>query len=70
MGSTSTTFKNRYSYHKATFHNKLKGHNTVLSNFLCELKDVNKDYNLKWGILCSTELNQNRKTTKHAIYVA
>ena len=41
---------------------------TELSNYIWELKDANKDYNLKWETIC--KLKQNRKTTKHAIYVA
>ena len=47
-GSTTTTFKNRYSNHKASFNNKLKRHNTELSNYTWELKDANKDCNSKW----------------------
>ena len=64
MGSTNTTFKNRYhSNHKTSFNNKLKRHNTKLSNYTWELKDANKDYNLKWEILCRTNTKpKNNKT--------
>ena len=68
MGSTSTTFINRYSNHKAIFNNKLKIHNTELLNYIWELKEANIDYNLKSETLCRTK--QNWKTTKHVIYVA
>jgi len=47
MGSTSTTFKNRYISHKTTFNFRLKRHNTELSNYIWGLKDANKDYSLK-----------------------
>ena len=52
--SISTTFKNRYSNHKASFNNNFKRHNTELSNYIWELKNANKHYNLKWEILCRT----------------
>ena len=68
LGSTSTTLKNIYNNHKASFNNKLKRHNTELSNYIWELKETNTKYNLKWEILFRTK--QNQKTTKHAIYVA
>ena len=68
VGSTSTTFEKRYSNYKASFNNKLKRHNTKLSNYIRELKETNTKYNLKWEILFRTK--QNQKTTKHAIYVA
>ena len=68
MGSTSGTFKNRYSNHKASFNNRLKRHSIELSNYKWELKDANKDYNLKLKILCRTKTKP--KITKHEIYVA
>ena len=70
MVPTSTTFKNRYSNHKASFSNKLKRHNTESSNYIWELKDTNKDYNYNWKY--SAELKQNQKTIKivNFIYVA
>ena len=43
VGSTSTTFKNKYSNHKASFNKKSKRHNTELSNYIWELIDANKD---------------------------
>ena len=45
VGSTSTTFKNIYSNHKASFNIILKRLNTELSNYIRELKDANKYYN-------------------------
>ena len=65
MGSTSTTFKNRYSNHKISFTNKLKRHNTELSNYIWELKDAYKDYNLKWETLCRTKTKPRNNKTCH-----
>ena len=63
IGSTSTTFKNRYNNHEASFNNKLKQHNTELSYYIWELKEANKNYNLKWEILCRTKTKpKNNKT--------
>ena len=55
MTSTSKTFKNSYSNHKASFNNKLKKLYIDLSNYLWELKDAKKDYNLKQEILCKNK---------------
>ena len=55
LGSTSTSFNNRYNNHKASFNNKLKRHNTELSNCIYKLKEANKNYNLKLKILCRTK---------------
>ena len=61
--STSTAVKKRYSNHKASFNNKMKRHNTKISNYIWELKDANKDCNLKWEILCRTQRKlKNNKT--------
>ena len=63
MGSTSTTYKSRYRNHKESFNNKLKRHGTELSNYIWELKDANKIYNLKWEMLCRTKTKpKNNKT--------
>ena len=45
MDSTGKTFKIRNSNYKVSFNNKLKRHNTELSNYIWKLKDANKDYN-------------------------
>ena len=35
-----------------------------MSNYIWELKDANKDYNLKWKILCRTKTKpKNNKTS-------
>ena len=64
-GSTSTTFKNRYNNHKASFNNKLKRHNTELSNYIWELKETNTNYNLRWEILCKTKTKPKNNKTCH-----
>merc|ERR1712096_567660 len=58
--STSTTFKDRYRNHKASFNNKQKRYSTELSNYLWQLKDKDKNYKLKWEILCRTKPNNNK----------
>ena len=37
-----------------------KRHNTQLTNYIWELKGANKDYNLKWEMLCGIT-NNNKK---------
>ena len=65
VGSTSTTFKNRYNNHKASFNNKLKKHNTELWNYIWELKETNTNYNLRWEILCRTKTKPKNNKTCH-----
>ena len=61
IGSTTTTFKNRYNNHKASFNNKLERHNTELSNYIWELKETNTNYNLKSEILCRTKTKPKKQ---------
>ena len=63
IGSTSTTFKDRYRNHKASFNNKQKRYSTELSNYLWQLKDKDKNYKLKWEILCRTKTKPNNNKT-------
>ena len=51
IGLTSTTFKTRYTGHKASFTNPQKRNSTELSKYIWTLKDTNTPYQLKWKIL-------------------
>ena len=65
VGSTSTSFKNRYNNHKASFNNKTKKHNTELSNYIWKLKETDTNYNLRWEILCRTKTKPKDNKTCH-----
>ena len=51
IGQTSTTFKTRYSVHKASFNKKEKRNSTELSKYIWKLKEENTTYQIHWKIL-------------------
>ena len=51
IGLTSTTFKQRYTNHKASFVHANKAHSTSLSSFIWELKNQNQAHSLDWSIV-------------------
>ena len=51
IGSTSTTFKERFRNHKKSIVNPLYASNTELSKYVWSLKEKNKEYNIKWDIV-------------------
>ena len=51
IGSTSTTFKERFRNHKKSIANPLYATNTELSKYVWSLKEKNKEYNIKWDIV-------------------
>jgi hypothetical protein len=51
IGLTATTFKTRYTSHKATFRDRGKRNNTELSKHIWDLKESDTTYNIKWKIL-------------------
>ena len=50
-GLTSMTFKKRYQGHKHSFTHRNSDSSTTLSAHLWELKDQQKDFNLKWEVV-------------------
>ena len=55
IGLTSTTFKERFGNHKTSFTHSTKRTETTLSQYIWELKDENKDFNLTWKIVAKAE---------------
>lgn len=51
VGLTATSFKARYSSHKASFKHEEKAHSTALSSHVWELKRKNIPHTLTWSIL-------------------
>lgn len=51
IGLTATTFKTRYTAHKASFNNIEKRFQTELSAHIWDLKEKHKQYSIKWKIL-------------------
>ena len=51
IGSTSTTFKERYNNHKASQKHEKKQSSTKLSKHVWELKRAGVDHTIKWRIL-------------------
>ena len=62
VGLTETTFKLRYGNHKQTFKNKSQQTKTELSKYIWELKNKQKQYDIKWKILKKAKPYSN--TTK------
>ena len=50
IGLTTTSFKTRYSSHKANFNNRDKSNQTELSKHIWKLKDDGTPYNITWTI--------------------
>ena len=51
LGAAATSFKIRYGNHKKSFNNRLYEYDTELSKYIWELKDKEKDYQIKWNII-------------------
>ena len=51
IGSTSNTFKTRYTNHKASFNHQNKAHSTSLSSHIWELKDKEQSFTSNWSIM-------------------
>ena len=51
IGSTATTFKQRYANHKASFKSEAKSSQTELSKYVWELKRSNISHEIHWEIL-------------------
>ena len=62
VGLTATSFKSRYTNHKASFNMESKRNATELSKHIWDLKDNSLDYAIKWSILCRAPHYSN--TTK------
>ena len=50
-GVTGGTFKKRWAGHKTTFEHEKNRNNTTLANHIWQLKNENKQYEIKWGII-------------------
>ena len=50
-GLTSNTFKQRFYGHRHSFNNRNSEHSTTLSSHVWDLKDQNKNYEVKWNIV-------------------
>ena len=50
-GATGNTFKERYNGHKADMRHKKNRHNTTLADYVWDLKEEGKDFNVKWSIV-------------------
>ena len=55
IGQTEKDFKTRFRNHKKSFTNPRYQKETTLSNYIWQLNDNNKIYNIKWKILTQTE---------------
>ena len=51
IGSCSTSFKLRYGNHKNSFVNLKKKNDTELSNYIWQLKNLNKSFKIDWKII-------------------
>ena len=54
IGITASSFKTRYTAHKASFTHEDKAHNTALSTYIWNLKNRNTEYKTNWSILKQT----------------
>ena len=50
-GLTKNTFKERYYGHSASFRRRKKEHETTLSTYIWELKDVGTNYDISWSVI-------------------
>ena len=51
IGSTESTFKQRYTNHKASLRHTNKRYNTTLADYFWDCKDKNMETDVKWQIL-------------------
>lgn len=51
IGSTDTTFKERFANHKMSFRHEKYSNRTELSKHVWELKHADQDFNIEWNII-------------------
>ena len=51
IGLCQTTFKVRFTSHKSSFKNSNKRHDTTLSDYIWQLKDMNIPFLISWKII-------------------
>ena len=51
IGMTENDFKTRYNNHKLSFKDQKHSHDTVLSKHICDLRDSNTSYEIKWSVI-------------------
>ena len=59
IGLTEGTFKQRFTQHKQSFHNRKYANSTELSKYIWELKENNKAYYIKWSIITAARPYNN-----------
>ena len=59
IGLTEGTFKQRFTQHKHSFHHRSYMNSTELSKYIWHLRDSNKDFNIKWTIICKARPYSN-----------
>ena len=59
IGSCSTTFKLRFANHKQSFIKTEKKNDTELANYIWNLKNSGKNYNISWKILTKAKSYHN-----------
>ena len=59
IGLTEGTFKQRFTQHKHSFCHRSYMNSTQLSKYIWQLRDSNKDFNIKWTIICRERLYSN-----------
>ena len=52
IGLTEGTFKQRFTQHKHSFRHRNYMNSTELSKYIWQLRDSNKDFSIKWSIIC------------------
>ena len=57
LGTTGTTFKERYANHKSSFRHKKKQYSTELSKYYWKLKDEGKNPSIKWSVVRRIKCN-------------
>ena len=67
-GLTSNTFKERFYGHRHSFKKRDSNHSTTLSSHIWDLKDKNKNYEVKWSIIDrAKEFNPDTKKCRLCI---
>ena len=60
IGSTETTFKQRFNNHKASFKHADKANQTALSKYIWSLRNDGTDYQVNWEILMRAPAYSNK----------
>ena len=60
IGSTETTFKQRFNNHKASFKHAGKANQTALSKYIWSLRNDGTDYQVNWEILMRAPAYSNK----------